>query len=340
MSRGLLTRDDFREAVFKRDKKLCLVCNKPAKDAHHIIERKLWEDGGYYLDNGSSLCEECHIKAEMTLISCEELRTLAGILKPIIPSHLYDDQVYDKWGNIILPNGTRLRGELFDDISVQKILKEGGVLDLFSRYIKYPRTWHLPWSPGATDDDRIIKNVNHFKDKEVVVTTKMDGENTTMYNDYIHARSLSNKKHWSKSWIKNFHGKISHDIPENMRFVVENMYAKHSILYEDLESYCYGISAWDNLTCLSWNETVEWFGLFQIPTVPVLYKGIWDENKIKELYKPITNGQECEGYVVRLSESFHYKDFSRSVAKFVREGHVTSNEHWFHGNASEINKLG
>ncbi len=47
MSRGLLTRDNFREAVFKRDKNLCLVCNKQAKDAHHILERKLWEDGGY-----------------------------------------------------------------------------------------------------------------------------------------------------------------------------------------------------------------------------------------------------------------------------------------------------
>jgi hypothetical protein len=336
MKQKLLTRNEFREAVFKRDGYCCVVCKKPAKDAHHIIERRLWDDGGYYLDNGVSLCEEHHLKAEMTILTCEELRDLAGIQKAIVPEHLYPDCIIDKWGNPIMPNGRRLRGELFDDLSVQKVLDEGGVLNLFSRYVKYPRTYHLPWSPGATDDDRIIKSADVFKDKEVVVTIKMDGENTTMYNDYIHARSLSDKKHWSKSWAKNFHGQIAHEIPEDMRLVVENLYAKHSILYHELESYVYGISIWQNLTCLSWDESCEWFGLFTIPVVPVIYRGIWDEKKIRSIF---LNYDLNEGYVVRLASSFHYKDFSRSAAKFVRKGHVTANEHWFFGNAGETNKL-
>lgn len=334
----LLSRDDFRETVFLRDNKTCVCCGHPAVDAHHILERRLFSDGGYYLNNGASLCEDCHLKAEMTVISVEEIRTACGILEKdkVIPEHLYDDQIYDKWGNPILSNGRRLRGELFDELSVQKILDKGGVLNLFSKYVKYPRTYHLPWSLGITDDDRIVKNLEFFENKEVVVTTKLDGENTTLYNDYIHARSLSDKKHWSKSWIKNFHGNISCDIPNDMRLVVENLYAKHSILYTNLKSYAYGISIWKNLECLSWNDTCEWFELFGIPVVPTLYRGIWNEKLIKDISLDYTKN---EGYVVRLTNSFHYKDFSRSVAKFVRKNHVTSNDHWFHGNSCEINKL-
>ena len=44
----LLTRDQFREGVFKRDNHKCVICRAPAVDAHHIIERRLWTDGGYY----------------------------------------------------------------------------------------------------------------------------------------------------------------------------------------------------------------------------------------------------------------------------------------------------
>jgi hypothetical protein len=82
----------------------------------------------------------------------------------------------------------RLRGELFDDESVQKILSP--VLHLFLDYVKYPRTYHLPWSPGMTKDDRQIKSIDVFEGKDIVVTLKMDGENTNWYKDYCHARSL------------------------------------------------------------------------------------------------------------------------------------------------------
>ncbi len=42
--------------------------------------------------------------------------------------------------------------------------------------IKYPRTFHLPWSPGLTKDDKRIENLDGFIGREVVVTEKMDGE--------------------------------------------------------------------------------------------------------------------------------------------------------------------
>lgn len=58
-------RKQFREGVHKRDKHRCRVCLSMGKlDAHHIQNRKLMPIGGYVLNNGISLCESCHIKAE------------------------------------------------------------------------------------------------------------------------------------------------------------------------------------------------------------------------------------------------------------------------------------
>lgn len=196
MKNKLLTRDEFRNKTFERDNHKCIVCGDKAKDAHHIIERRLFTDGGYYLDNGASLCEKHHIQAEETTIGCEELREKIGITKPVIPEHFYSDINYDKWGNILLPTGVRIKGELFYDESVQKILKQGDVLQYFQKHIKYPRTYHLHWS-NLLKDDRMLKNYDNFVNKRVIVTLKMDGENTTMYNDYIHARSLENASHKS-----------------------------------------------------------------------------------------------------------------------------------------------
>ena len=45
-----------------------------------------------------------------------------------------------------------------------------------TKFMKYPRSFHLPWSRGYTDDDKVARNVNHFIGKEVVVTEKLDGE--------------------------------------------------------------------------------------------------------------------------------------------------------------------
>jgi hypothetical protein len=167
--------------------------------------------------------------------------------------------------------------------------------------------------------------------------------NCTMYKDYIHARSLADKKHWSKSWIKNFHGQIAHQLSDDMRLVVENMYAKHSIKYTMLQSYAYGISVWQGLTCLSWRDTEVFFDVLDIPRVPVLYEGIWDQSIFDRFKVPERHngpGDEMEGYVVRIADSFHYRDFSKSVAKYVRKEHVTDEDkHWFYGKAGEKNEL-
>jgi len=256
------------------------------------------------------------------------LREKCGIKEVILPPHLYRDQDYDKWGNPILANGTRLRGELFDDESVQKVLAP--VLHLFTTHVKYPRTFHVPWSPGATDDDRIVEDVEAmFAVNDVAVTEKMDGENTTMYRDYIHARSLDYSPHDSRDRVKAMWANVAHDIPEGWRVCGENLYAEHSIKYDDLESYFQVFSIWNEKNvCLSWDETIEWSKLLGFKTVRVVDRRVWDDkvSKLLPTQGPLVKG---EGYVVRLAEPFHYKDFRKSVAKYVRKGHVQHKDgHW------------
>lgn len=340
----LLTRDAFREGVFARDSKRCVLCGAPGQDAHHIIERRLFPDGGYYLGNGATVCGDCHLKCEATLVSVEDVRLAAGIRKKILPPGYYDDHVYDKWGNAVMANGQRMRGELFDDESVQKVLAP--VLHVFTTLVKYPRTWHLPWSPGISDDDRV-----HHPDldgfykpdgtpEEVVVAAKMDGENTSMYRNYIHARSVDGRSHPSRDWVKNFHRTFAHDIPEGWRVCGENLYAVHSIQYQDLPSWFMGFSIWNDLNvCLSWNDTLDWFELLGITPVPVLYRGPFDRKIVQGLYDEKRDWDTIEGYVMRVERAFRYAEFPKVVGKYVRRAHNRTVKHWMFGGVTDVNGI-
>ena len=335
----LLTRDEFRDGVFARDGHKCVFCARPAVDAHHIIERRLWLDSGYYMDNGASVCSEHHIQCEMTVLSVDQVREVCGITRIVVPDHLYPDQGYDKWGNPVMENGTRLRGELFFDASVQKILAQGCVLGDFTDWVKYPLTHHFPWSDGVNDDDRILQSLQAFIGQRVIITEKKDGENTTLYPDYMHARSVDGRNHPSRSWVKQFWAGICADIPQGWRICGENLYAKHSISYSDLPSYFMGFSIWNERnTCLGWDEALEWFELLGITPVPVLYDGIFDEKVIRRLWSE-KDRETIEGYVGRLAGPIAYGEFREKVGKFVRRGHVQTAKHWMRGQRIERNLL-
>ena len=333
----LLTRDEFRKKVFERDNHSCVICKAKAVDAHHIIERRLFDNGGYYIDNGASLCPECHIRAEQTIISCEDIRIAANISTVILPEEFGYDETYDKWGNPILPDGRRVRGELFFDNSVQKILKDGGVIDLFTEWVKYPKTKHLPWSKGQTKGDKSYSQEDVeklFAGKEIVITEKMDGENSSIYTNYLHARSIDGRNHPSRNWLKNLHSKIKYSIPEGWRICGENLFAKHSIFYKNLPSYFLAFAIFDEKNnCLQWDEFVEWCNLLDIIHVPLLYRGIFDEEKIKKCYtgKSVYEGSDVqEGYVLRLTNEIPFVQYKKSLAKFVRENHVQTNHNWMY----------
>lgn len=58
------------------------------------------------------------------------------------------------------------------------------------------------------------------------------------------------------------------------------------------------------------------------------------ESKLKDIAKNINlklftyNGDECEGYVIRTANSFHYDDMDANIAKFVRKNHIKTDKHW------------
>lgn len=195
--------------------------------------------------------------------------------------------------------------------------------------IKYPRTFHLPFSQGVQSDDKIQNDLSVLKNNEIIVTMKMDGENTTIGRDYTHARSLNSGYHPSRNHVKVVQGNIGYMLDENERICGENLYAKHSIHYSDLPDYFLAFSVWNDRTCLSWDDTITRLNELGLKSVPVLYRGEYSEDVIKKL---TTN--ECfydgthEGIVVRVSGSFDYDDFSKSVVKWVRANHVQTDKHW------------
>lgn len=295
-----MKRTEFRGAVFKRDNHQCVCCSKLAVDAHHILDRSLFEDGGYVLENGASLCESCHWDAEKGLISPKLLWEKLGV-KPYLPPNFDTIYDYDKWGKILSP------------------------------YRKYPSILHLPFSANLINDDKGLRDCAQFENREVVVTEKLDGENTSGYWDgKIHARSLDSANHPTRNWVKQLLSNKLYELPPGYRICGENVYAKHSIEYRNLKSYFYLFSVWNQDICLSWDDTIEWAELLEIETVPLLYRGQWNEKRIQEIYQEYTvsKNDEVEGYVVRNTCSFSYTDFSSNMAKYVRKNHVQTSAHW------------
>ncbi|KOX20459.1 kinase [Saccharothrix sp. NRRL B-16348] len=189
----------------------------------------------------------------------------------------------------------------------------------------YPRTPHLPWSPGASADDVRVADLDALRGREVVVTEKLDGENTTLYADGVHARSLDSAHHPSRSWVKGLQGRIGARLPAGWRICGENVYARHSIGYDDLESWFYGFSVWDGDRCLDWDRTVRFLRDLGVPVPPVLWRGVFDERALRRLR---VDTARQEGFVVRTVEGFERDGFGRRVAKWVRAHHVRTDTHW------------
>jgi len=337
----LLTRDKFRESVFKRDEYKCVVCKNPATEVHHLLDRKLFSDGGYYESNGVSLDNQCHVKAENCEISVEDLRKLAGITEIVLPEGFDKNIIYDKWG-------------ISEDYNS-----------------KYPRTLHAQISLGTTSDDRIMPNgyMDVFSKMDLIITEKLDGQNLCFNKDGVYARShVSPTEHaWDKPMIELWN-LIKHDLGKGeLELFGESMYAIHSIEYSKLENYFYLFGVRENGKWLSWEEVKFYASLFDFPTVPEIksnkplsdfYANSDDENfdlrrwlhyvlgmswqEYVETpgqlggFDPKTNRPCCEGFVVRNSKSFIVNEgllpvmnneFD-SLFKIVRQKHVKTDEHW------------
>lgn len=194
---------------------------------------------------------------------------------------------------------------------------------------KHSRTYHLPWSPGISSDDKVLKSTVQFEGHRVVVTEKRDGECTSLYHDgSVHARSIDGTSHPWQAPIKAMWASRCRDLPEGWRVVGENLYAKHSIGYNDLLTWFEVFAIFDeNDVALSWTETEKWCDLLSLSTVPVLWKGLWNGAKM-HLFDVGLNLDTQEGYVVRIDERLAHSNWCHWVGKWVRKGHVQTDQHW------------
>ena len=96
--------------------------------------------------------------------------------------------------------------------------------------IKYPKTMHLPWSRGYTDDDKILRNTDHFTDRRSSLPRKWTGEHHDVPR--FHSCEIAGQQGSSfPSLCEDAAWGIKHLIPEGYRLCGENVYAKHLLLY-------------------------------------------------------------------------------------------------------------
>jgi len=205
---------------------------------------------------------------------------------------------------------------------------------------KYPRSYHLPWSPGSTTDDKRMADVTGLIGVDLVITEKMDGGNQAYTRDATFARSHSAKPVGeSYDFIKAQHAQLRHLIEPGITIFGENCFALHSIRYTSLPDYFLVFGVREDRTGLWWSwEMVEMqASLLGLSTVPVLFRGQVDTiGALQELTetissRPSTYGTEREGVVVRVAQEFTTVAFKRSLGKWVRADHVKG-EHWMFRN--------
>jgi hypothetical protein len=300
------------------------------------MERSLWENGGYVVDNGASVCETHHKLAEKNIIPPQAFYRWIGVQNPPLP----DGVAYhsNKWGESLSPPPWK---EYRDEI-------------------KYPSTRHLPWSHEQDRDDTSHSEIGWATGIPLVATIKMDGGNCMLVKDMddpIRARNgrHADKEHFDLAkkwyWEENLYSKI----PKNLQLFGEWIYAKHSIHYgcdcddpcEDigpaLRDYFQLFGVYDKTydIWLGWEETVavaQDIGLTIVPPADggTYYITTGEDNEQKlwsDLYQlsQTVESRGHEGIVVRSALPFHYDQMDQRLGKYVRDDHVIEGEtHWSH----------
>jgi len=207
---------------------------------------------------------------------------------------------------------------------------------------KYPRTYHLPWSPGTTSDDRKLSGnwFDSYRGKEIVITEKLDGENNSVNHYDVFARShgAPTRSPWSRNmWeIGGVWQRVYDKIAPHETVYGENLYGEHSIHYDRLPSYyhIFAVRDDDAYVWMSWDDVKTYADVLGLPTVPELWRGVIEsEDQLRVLVdkfvgEPSTYGPTKEGVVIRTADEFPIDEFSTHVCKWVRPNHVQTDEHW------------
>lgn len=211
---------------------------------------------------------------------------------------------------------------------------------------KYGRTYHYPFSPGTTSDDRI--NKHYWQDIQLIDslihTEKLDGENNCLNHYGVFARShmAPTVSAWTRQ-IRQRWQLIKNDLGD-IELFGENLYATHSIEYRGLEQDFYLFAVRCRDMWLSWEEVKFYAALFDFAYVPEVVQNVPRQTE-KEYRMAILEqvagaggfapydvhtGQPCtmEGIVTRNAAEFPVTQFAHHVFKYVRKNHVKTDRHW------------
>ncbi|MCW3464270.1 RNA ligase family protein [Chitinophaga nivalis] len=211
---------------------------------------------------------------------------------------------------------------------------------------KYGRTYHYPFSPGTTSDDRIQHDYWELLTKipELVHTEKLDGENNCLsrYGVFARSHAAPTTSAWTES-IRRYWQSIRNDLGQ-LEIFLENVYAIHSITYKNLDHHFYVLGIREGDRWLSWEETRFYAAMLDLPVVPEI-KRITPPATRQEFEKDtlaLVNGRGAfdpydvhtgqptvmEGIVSRNAAGYPVAAFAENVFKYVRKGHVKTDQHW------------
>lgn len=205
---------------------------------------------------------------------------------------------------------------------------------------KYPRSMHVPFSPGTTSDDRLMSEAEFetFVGEILVITEKLDGSNVCLTSDELFARTHSGPPaHVSFDPLKKLHSILRHQIDKNLSVFGEWCYAVHSIEYSMLQHHLNIFGVRDDSTgeWWNWDSVLMMSEHLNIPTVPVILVGAFgSKEELKNTIETFANlssvyGPTREGLVVRKFYDVSVDEGKLvGLAKWVRKNHVQTDEHW------------
>lgn len=183
------------------------------------------------------------------------------------------------------------------------------------------------------NDDRVCTAPERFIGREIVITNKMDGGNTCLHRGEVYARSTGQVA--TAAWfaqVRKYHAwKTYHS---ELFFYGEDIAALHSIRYSTRRDETYFVfNILRDTIWLAWDDVVQIAAAHDLPVVGVEFRGVFTTTAqltkwlAEKINSPFHLG-EREGFVIRTVDEFHTDQFSDNVCKYVRAGHVQTNEHW------------
>ncbi|MBU2661950.1 RNA ligase family protein [Actinoplanes bogorensis] len=186
---------------------------------------------------------------------------------------------------------------------------------------QYPRTSHLPDSPGVTGDDPVQPDLT-WLDGELVVTEKLDGGNLTFTRDAMYGPEPgAETEPWDRP-AKALWAMTAYRIPDDWRVCGESMWARRGIAYSDLPGVFIVFGIWDETdTLLGWDDTVDWAQRLELPVVPVLYRG-GSLSEARAAWSQRCDPARSEGFVVRAAGRIPADEFAVKVLTWKRAAAV------------------